>query len=365
MKTVRLDWRSLPGRLAHATWAAWSGEPAPVRAISGLGSAVTRWHLRRRLKGRGRPPEQPWIVSVGGLSLGGAGKTPVVLALARALSQRGVRGTVLTRGYGSRLAGPLRVSAQDTQAGDEAQLLASELAQIPGEPWVVIQSRQRSEGLQLVRTQQPVPEILLCEDAHQTAGLPRHLDVLILDRWQQRHGKVTPQTGLILPFGPYREGPEGAQRAGIWLVEVAGTVCEPWRGSTPAGPVAVIPFRRRSALPPEFQPEQCSGYAVVSGIARPEAFENACTELMGRAAALQIRCDDHCAYDAAWVARLLAAGREHGAAVWLMTAKDWVKLKQWWPVEPAAVPVVLHIEWPGAETLPDLIEERLREFRSG
>ena len=63
-----------------------------------------------RVARRQPPPDDLFLVSVGNLALGGTGKTPVTVALARDLAARGLRGAVLTRGFGSRLAGPLAVS---------------------------------------------------------------------------------------------------------------------------------------------------------------------------------------------------------------------------------------------------------------
>ena len=71
---------------------------------------------------------------------------------------------------------------------------------------------------------------MLLEDAHQTAGVPRHLDVLILDRWERRAGVVVPTPVRRLPWGPGREAVAGAARARLWLVEAAADLDGPLRG---------------------------------------------------------------------------------------------------------------------------------------
>ena len=83
--------------------------------------------MARRVAARAAPPEDVFVVSVGNIALGGTGKTPVTLALARDLDRRGRRGAILTRGFGSRLKGPLPVDAGNGLAGDEARLMAAGL----------------------------------------------------------------------------------------------------------------------------------------------------------------------------------------------------------------------------------------------
>src|SRR5262249_52315367 len=101
------------------------GNPWPARLLAPAGWAYG-WAtiLRRRAHRPYRPPVP--VVVAGGLTLGGAGKTPLALALAERLAQRNPH--FLSRGYGGRQAGPLRVdparhSAADV--GDEPLLLAA------------------------------------------------------------------------------------------------------------------------------------------------------------------------------------------------------------------------------------------------
>ncbi|MBK7702085.1 MAG: tetraacyldisaccharide 4'-kinase [bacterium] len=162
------------------------------------------------------PDARPYLVSVGNLVAGGTGKTPVVMDLARRLTAAGLRTAVLTRGHGGRAAGPLRVRPDDRDCGDEARLLAAALPAVP-----VVQARRRRRGLDFLLREAPGCDIVLLEDAHQTAGVPRHLDVLILDRWERRAGVVVPTPVRRLPWGPGREAVAGAARARLWLVEAA------------------------------------------------------------------------------------------------------------------------------------------------
>jgi tetraacyldisaccharide 4'-kinase len=341
------------GRVEDA-WRRWEGGlPWLAGRLEAWTDACGDAELRRRLASRDLPPRRPRLVSVGNLVAGGTGKTPVVLDLARRLTGAGLRVAVLTRGHGGRAAGPLRVDAADPRCGDEARLLAAALPAV-----IVVQSRRRSAGLDFLLRGGHDCDLVLLEDAHQSAGLPRHLDVLVLDRWERRDGVVVPSPARRLPWGPGREDVAGAARARLWLVETADDRGAPLRG--PAG-VAVLGFARREVWADGQAPGPGTPWAVVSGIARPERFEAACVRLCGAPPALAVRCADHADYDRRLVARFLEAGARRGAVRWLTTAKDRVKLSGVWPVgAPPLSTVGLELDWPGPDAV-DRVVLRLLE----
>ncbi len=356
-----LDLRSRRYHLIENLWRYWDRTPGPVgRLLSALAGGVVLPFMRHGIDSRGEPPRRPTIVAVGNLRVGGTGKTPVTVALARELAAHGVSGAILTRGYGSPVAGPRVVSPADARCGDEARMMA---AALDARPWRVYQARRRIEGLAAALADRPQVQVVLVEDGHQTAKVPRHLDALILDRWRlvDREGQrqVQPLSGLLLPWGPYRESARGAERAAVWLVDISDC-----RGDWPPPPVAcvqpgvrVLAFARRMSCPA--LDTQSGPWAVVSGIGRPAGFERGCRRLLVGDPVLAVRCDDHCRYDAALVARIVAEGRCAGVRGWLTTAKDHVKLQALWPHTLPLLPVTLAIEWQQKETLGDLITERL------
>jgi len=320
--------------------------------LAALAGRVADALARRRAMGRRPAVDHALVVSVGNLRVGGTGKTPVVAALAAALASRGIAGAVVTRGHGGQAAGPLAVCAQDPAAGDEARLLA---ARLQDGPWLVIQARNREAGVAWLARHAPDRRVILLEDAHQTAGVGRHLDVVILDRWDQDdRGGVVPLAGPALPFGPYRETVRGAERADVWLLEADVGL----RG--PASGPAVCRFTRSSRLQPAQGPLPVAGpVGLLAGLARPERFESGATGLLGRYPAIAVRLGDHVAYHASLLARILAAGEVHGVVGWLTTEKDWVKLASLWPATVPVGLVVQDVGWGGTPTLPDLVEERL------
>jgi|GEM_PF-769890 len=364
-----LDLRPGTVRLLDRVWS--GGPPARGRRTgpekrphlgARMAARVTRMLAARRVAGRRLDEQGPFVVSVGNLALGGTGKTPVTAALARDLALAGHRGAILTRGFGSRLAGPLLVNRSNDLAGDEARLMAGALAE---HGWPVIQARRREAGMTRLLGDYPGTEIVIVEDGHQTSGVGRHLDILILDRWDVvqmgEESRVVARTGAVVPFGPWRESAAGARRAGIWLLETGEDLPAVGREGQ-----AVATFRRELKLVPGGQEPGTSGEArraaVLSGIARPEAFEESLAGTLGTQPVLAIRCGDHVRYAPRLVATIAAAVRSAGADELVTTSKDWVKLQAFWPEDIPVRVAELVIRWGQATALPALVGERLAEF---
>jgi tetraacyldisaccharide 4'-kinase len=356
MPPLILDRRSLPTRTVLGLWQRLDGAaPAPVRWLAGAAARIGSQLLDRRVSGREPARAGPVVVSIGNLALGGTGKTPVTLSLAEELGRRGIDGAVLTRGYRARRRGTFRVRAEDPEAGDEARLLA---ARLPA--WTVLQAVDRSDGLAQLIGREPAPEVVVLEDGYQTARVGRHLDVLILDRWRVEGEYLVPVTGLVQPFGPYRESAAGAARASVWLVESDRQWTGPDCGRIAGRLVPVVPFSRRLVWPEGPDPDGFTAYGVLSGLARPERFEAGCARRCGMLPAVLARFDDHADYRPADLNPVLRAGQEAGVQGWLTTAKDWIKLQTLWPVEVPVAVAELEVVWLAQKTLPDLVEERLR-----
>jgi tetraacyldisaccharide 4'-kinase len=225
----------------------WSAPLLPLSALYRAGAAVHR--LASRSERAGAP-----VISVGNLTVGGAGKTPVTLELARRLEARGRKPAILSRGYGRRSREPLEVAADAPldMAGDEPLLLARRGCRV-----FVGQSRAELARLAL----RGGADVLLLDDGLQHHGLARDLDVIVADASNPLGN------GRLLPAGPLREPPSALRRVGrglLWL-----TWCD-----QPRDP-------RTAALPPF--PTVESAYSaqpdlrgrrvfLFAGIARPERF---------------------------------------------------------------------------------------------
>lgn len=355
-----LDLRPALVRRFSRTWDHGHAQPPqPAGPVARLAGRVTDRVVARRVGLRPACPEGPHLVSVGNLAVGGTGKTPVIMALAQALFQRGRRGAILTRGYGSSLKGPVVVTRETGLAGDEARLMAWRLKDTG---WPVIQARDRPTALGWLADTYPGLDYVLLEDAHQTPGLARHLDILLLDRWRRaarsRGDILQPATGPVFPFGPWRETAAGADRAGILLVETESDI--PAKG--PGGQTVAAFSRTLSLMRPEGHPladVPGSHYALLSGIARPVGFESAVQAKIGRPASLAIRCPDHAAYEPGTLKRIDQALAQAGTRTLCTTLKDWVKLDGQLAADIEVVLVDLTVEWGQARALPHVVEERL------
>lgn len=273
------------------------------------------------------------VVSVGNLHWGGAGKTPVVAAVAAHLRDRGRRVAILSRGYGrvepaweggrarvvSTGDGPLIGPAH---AGDEPVLLAGEL---PGVAVLVATERYRA-GLLALAHLDPAPDIFVLDDGFSHLRLARDLDLLVLPAADPWGG------GRLAPGGRLREPLAAAGRADAVLVTgeadagdgalaARGLAAHGFRGSGFSAPARCGAPRGADGEP------LAAGTSVllVSGIARPNAFARSAGAFDLRVAG-ELRFPDHHGYPEASLARIRRAFADSGAQAVLCTAKDQVKL---------------------------------------
>ncbi|MEJ0075527.1 MAG: tetraacyldisaccharide 4'-kinase [Alphaproteobacteria bacterium] len=167
----------------------WWGKPGAAAVLLSPLAAIYGGVTARRLKQSGARAGIP-VICVGNLTVGGAGKTPTAMAIARMLIDAGERPYFLTRGYGGRLAGPVVVEAGHTavQVGDEP-LLLSLVA-----PAIV--AANRTAGAQLAR--QKGASIIVMDDGFQNPSLAKDLSILVID------GGRGIGNGYVLPAGPLR-----------------------------------------------------------------------------------------------------------------------------------------------------------------
>ena len=153
------------------------------------------------------PFSAPPIIVVGNIIVGGAGKTPVVLALCEYLKNQGWQPGIISRGYGVTINGPARVGQGVLSAadfGDEPSLIAQQT----GVPIAV--HPQRVQALTALCQQHPEVNVVIADDGLQHQALPRDIEIIVQD--QRGIGN-----GLVLPAGPLREPPSRLQHAD-WLI---------------------------------------------------------------------------------------------------------------------------------------------------
>ncbi|MDH4216549.1 MAG: tetraacyldisaccharide 4'-kinase [Gallionella sp.] len=135
------------------------------------------------------------VIVVGNISVGGTGKTPLTLALAQQLVERGWHPLIVSRGYGGKTQRPQQVSASSTaqQVGDEPLLMARrDICPV----WI---GRDRAATAHAAMQAHPQCNIVLCDDGLQHYRLQRDVEVAVID------GARGFGNGLLLPAGPLRE----------------------------------------------------------------------------------------------------------------------------------------------------------------
>lgn len=272
------------------------------------------------------------VIAVGNLSLGGTGKTPLVLWLAHALSSIGVRPGILTRGYGSALGSAAhRVRADDPREADEALLLARRLPDA-----IVVAGRDRRHAARIAAGDGA--QALVLDDAFQHLALARDLEILLIDP------RVPPGAGRVLPAGPLREPWSAASRANFFVVVDDGVTppvaspeaAAPRRPAPPPvrangfGKPIVRAERRASALRCAGSSHALSSLAgtrvfLLSGIAHPAGFR-ALVERLGARIAGESRHPDHHRFSDAELTHAAAAARAATAEMILTTEKDAARL---------------------------------------
>ncbi len=317
----------------------WRRDSLAARALAPAAWVYGAIAARRRGAARAARPPVP-VVCVGNLVAGGAGKTPVALALGAELAARRHAVHFLSRGYGGGEKGPLMVDLRRHGAddvGDEALLLAR-----VAPSWV---SADRPAGA--AAAADGGAALVLMDDGHQNATVEKAYSIVVID------GEYGFGNGRLLPAGPLRERvAAGLARADAAIVigaDAAGIV-----GALPAGLRAL-----RGRLAPEQGSAEIAGRRVVAfaGIARPEKFFETLRALGCRIARAQAFPDHHRFREAEIAALVETAERLDAVAV--TTAKDAVRLPP--AVRDAVAVLDIAFEWEdraGADALIDAIEER-------
>jgi tetraacyldisaccharide 4'-kinase len=280
------------------------------------------------------------VVSVGNLTAGGTGKTPLVVCIANILLRRGWRPSILTRGYGRRSEAKIIIVepgsghlANPQETGDEPALLARTL---PDVPVVICADRFRGGKAAEVRFQ---VDAHILDDGFQHLALARDLDLLALDATQ------TISDRLLLPAGRQREPLSALRRAQIVvLTRTDSADPQPLEDLVLKVHPAAKVFRSQTKL--LGWTDALSGEAVsiekfltlkvaaFCGLGNPQAFF-ADVRRWGFNLAGEDAFPDHHVYTDEEIQRMVAGARKNGAAALLTTQKDAVKFcKNWTPQMP-------------------------------
>ncbi|MEM8669749.1 MAG: tetraacyldisaccharide 4'-kinase [Planctomycetota bacterium] len=265
------------------------------------------------------------VISVGNLTTGGTGKTPIVCYLAKQLRQRGIRVALVSRGYGR----------GEADANDEAMELHDRLPDVPH-----IQDPDRVEAARIA-VEELEAEIVLMDDGMQHRRLRRALNIVVID------ATCPFGFGYLLPRGLLREPLSGLKRADLCIVSRANSVSDDALRSienqihaiadslpiirSEHQPAGLITYGgSRSEPPPMERIESLKGkkVAAVSAIGNPQAFEQT-VERVGMQIVDARHFPDHDPYEPETVRELMqwAGQLESDAELIVCTHKDLVKLR--------------------------------------
>ncbi|MFT4121156.1 tetraacyldisaccharide 4'-kinase [Bradyrhizobium sp.] len=312
----------------------------PLGALYGL---ITARRMARKGFDAGIP-----VICVGNYHVGGAGKTPTVLALTKLLRELGETPIVLSRGYGGRLKGPVMVDrARHTAAdvGDEPLMMVRDVP--------VAVARDRLEGVALAKSQGAT--LILMDDGFQNPRIAKDAALIVID------GERGVGNGKVFPAGPLR-APLTMQLARTDALVLIGD------GHAADGVAAAIASRGKPVLRARIKPDAASlarlfGKPVLAfaGIGDPERFFR--TLRAGNIDVARTRpFADHHMFSQAELAALAAdAGREQLTLV--TTEKDLARLRGMDGVPETIVPFAVQLEFDDPARLRQLIADHLYKAR--
>jgi tetraacyldisaccharide 4'-kinase len=271
------------------------------------------------------------VISVGNVTVGGTGKTPLVLYLAEKLQEKSKKVAILTRGYKRKKKEMVELT-QETKGeinwedvGDEPYLLAQRLLDLP---IIVTKHRNRSGDYAI---EKHGAEFLILDDGFQHLKLFRNLNIVVID-------SVNPfGNGRLLPAGILREPMTSLKRADVFLLTKTdqasnkGALIRILKGYSPKAPIVESVYKIRSIVnlfdgslvePKEVKDTKAVAF---SGIGNPSSFENSLSQLKIRILKHR-RFSDHFPYRKKNVLDLKKEARVLGADFIITTEKDSVRI---------------------------------------
>ena len=277
------------------------------------------------------------VISVGNITVGGTGKTPMVIMLARLLREKGIQPAVLSRGYGGTSIAPVNIVSDGkkvlmsaAEGGDEPVLIAKSAPDVP----VLTGPRRILTGGAAIR--QMGANVLILDDAFQHRDVMRDINIVLIDA-ARPFGN-----GFLLPAGPLREPLSALERADIIIA--VGTAdhygsksfdrtefenkIRPFNRYAPVFYAIRKPTAlRQGGAGPVYPPGDLKGKKICafSGIANPAAFKKTLM-FLGADVVRFIAFTDHHHYNSTDVKQLQDAFDRTGAEFMVTTEKDAIKL---------------------------------------
>ncbi|MGH9608275.1 MAG: tetraacyldisaccharide 4'-kinase [Bryobacteraceae bacterium] len=336
-RMVVIGQRGAAVRIAEHLWPLYySASPGRTHgALAHAALAGLAWLWREGGKGKRRrseqhaallPPLPTPVISVGAITMGGAGKTPFANYLAQKLCERGYASAILTRGYRRRAPAKNLVLAPGAKipvgfTGDEAQIFLRS-----GSSPVGI-AADRYEAAWLLLGRFPSTRVLILDDGFQHARLRRDLDIVLID------GLDPLGRGAVFPLGRLREPPEALSRADILVVtrsendlqfEAICKCLQQYNRKAPAFRADIVGCcwrdYRTGACLPDLSARRVGAFC---GLGNPENFWRM-LESLGFDVVFRWEFGDHHSYKPFELQRVAHQAHIRGANILLTTEKDCV-----------------------------------------
>lgn len=331
-----------------------------LRPFSALYETMARWRAQAYERGRlwSERLSVP-VISIGNITVGGTGKTPATIALARWIRRElRLEVTILSRGYKRRRPRKIRLVSPDDPVdgvGDEPLLMARSLPQVP-----VIVGKRRIEAARWALKRFPT-DLFLLDDGFQHLRLKRDLDIVLIDAVSLFGNE------RLLPEGPLREPISALRRADVLCltrtdaVENLDSIKDRLHSIVPSRPILFSSHRPTDVWDLKTGavtdlPSLTGRKAIaVCGIAQPNRFLETVGGL-GVHVLEEIIYPDHYRYRQRDWDRILKEGVRRGAEIVLTTEKDAMRMRGF----SSEIPVsVVRVEWVVTEGW-SLLERRIR-----
>ena len=294
----------------------------PLTWLWRLGHRVNMWRgmaARRAL--------QTPVISIGGLTMGGAGKSPTAAHLAMRLREAGWNPAILTRGYKRKSVEPMVIVARGGAAGtgltgDEAQMFIR-----TGHAHVGIGRNRYETGRRM--EQMLKPDVFLLDDGFQHVRLARQQDIVLVDVWD-------PLGGGVFPLGRSREPATSLRRATAIVVtriaprqRITGLerLLRSYNPSAPIFHSSVVPQRWISVESNSLEEPAFQRVAAFCGLGHPDSFWRT-LEALGLEVVFSWAFGDHHSYRPEELERLAAQAVAAGAEALVTTEKDALNLRE-------------------------------------
>lgn len=337
------------GPAAAAARAALTGASAVYSRIVAMRNARYDRDAHRAV-GVGRP-----VISVGNITTGGVGKTPLIIWLAEQLLAMGRRPAVVSRGY----------KAKAGEPNDEMLMVSRRV------PEAVCVANPYRVAAAAFAVEEQNANVVLLDDGFQHRALARDLDIVLID------ATAPFGYGRVLPRGLLREPLEGLARAHLLVITRCDAVTDgalavienTLRRYAPGAPIlrcahAVSGLTDLEGRPSDTDVASHASAVCFGAIGNPGAFAHTCEQL-GFALAGRVWWPDHHDYTPADAQEVMSRARRVDADVLLTTEKDAVKLARLpveWSPPVAVVRVDIDFAGDGRTILLGAVESTLRQF---